>query len=166
VSSERIRYSGSPLKYSFSEVSQKKSLTIIELGEKRNAVSDIDIRTSELIPERDMKELRGRFSELTDSSYYKHIKRDDYIRIILTDEEDVIGALAELRAIYPNMMRLDYDNARSRASSVMPVPEDSDSRSPLEIFSVLYKEQNGKEMDEEQTDLIKGLIGKIWDGQK
>ena len=166
VASDRIRYSGSPLKYSFSEVSQKKSVTVIELKEKKNACCDADIRTVELRPLRDMQELRGRFGELTDKSYYKHIKCDDYMRVILTDEEDVIGALGSLRAIYPNMMRLDYDNTRSRAASVMPAAEESDSRSPLEIFSALYKEQNGKEMDEEQTELIKGLIEKVWDGQK
>ena len=84
------------------------------------------------------------------------------MRIVLTDEEDVIGALGSLRAIYPNIMRLEYDNMRTRASAIVPDPEGYDGRTPLEIFSGLYEAQNGKAMDEEQTGLISSLIEKVW----
>ena len=159
---ENIRYCGSPLKYSFSEAKQVKSVTIAELGEKKNGETDIVLRTRELVPLRDMKELRGRFDELTDKNYYKQINTDDYMRIILTDEEDVIGALSSLRAIYPNIMRLEYDNMRTRASAIVPDAEGSDGRTPLEIFGGLYEDQNGKAMDEEQAQLVAGLIEKVW----
>ena len=158
----RMRYSGSPLKYSFSEVNQKKAVTVVELGEKKDGVCDLIIRTPELVPLRDMQDLKDTFSKLTDKNYYSHIKCDDYMRIILTDEEDVIGAHASLRAIYPYMMVLDYDNTRSRNAAIMPDASDTGKMSPLEIFGRLYESQNGKPMDEEQTALISGLMEKIW----
>lgn len=166
TSAERVRYCGSPLKYSFSEVNQVKSVTIIEMGEKKDGVCKVHIETSELIPRRDMRELIGKFSDLSNNDYLKgadkSINTDDYMRIILTDEEDVIGALASLRAIYPNIMRLEYDNTRTRATSIAPDMPDSDSRTPLEIFAGLYESQNGKPMDEDQVILISELIERVW----
>ena len=159
---ECIRYCGSPLKYSFSEADQTKSLTIVELGEKKNGVCRVCLRTPELVPLRDMKVIRGSFNELTNINYYKHIDTDDYMRIILTDEEDVIGALGSLRTIYPNIMRLEYDNTRTRAAAIVPDSEGNDGRTPLEIFAGLYEDQNGKSMDEEQSALISSLIEKVW----
>ena len=84
------------------------------------------------------------------------------MRIILTDEEDVIGALGSLRAIYPNIMRLEYDNTRTRSEAIVPDAEGNDGRTPLEIFNNLYEIQNGKPMDEEQSGLVGGLIEKVW----
>ena len=158
----RLRYCGSPLKYSFSESDQMKSVTVVELGDKKDGVCRVHLRTPELVPLRDMKVLRGSFNELTDINYFKHIDKNDYMRIILTDEEDVIGALGSLRAIYPNIMRLEYDNTRTRAAAIVPDVEGNDGRTPLEIFSSLYEMQNGKEMDEEQSGLVSSLIEKVW----
>ena len=166
VGSDRIRYCGSPLKYSFSEAGQTKSVTVAELGEKKEGVCSVSLRTIELIPLRDMKELKGSFEELTDKNYYKSIETNDYMRIILTDEEDVIGALGSLRAIYPNIMRLEYDNTRTRASAIVPDAEDSDGRTPIEIFAALYEAQNGKSMDEDQTALVGSLVEKVWGDDK
>ena len=160
--SECIRYCGSPLKYSFSETKQMKSVTVVELGDKKNEVCQINLRTPELLPMRDMKVLKGSFCELTDINYYKHANKDDYMRIILVDEEDVIGALGSLRAIYPNIMRLEYDNTRTRAAEFVPDAEGNDGRTPIEIFASLYEAQNGKAMDEEQSGLIISLIEKVW----
>ena len=159
---DRIRYCGSPLKYSFSEAEQNKSVTIIELGEKKDGMCRAHLRTSELMPLRDMKVLKGKFIELTDKNYFKQMETNDYMRIILTDEEDVIGALGSLRSIYPNIMRLEYDNTRTRASAIVPDAEGNDSRTPLEIFAGLYEAQNGKPMDEEQSGLVSSLIEKVW----
>ena len=166
INAQRIRYSGSPLKYSFSEANQIKSVTVVEFGEKKNGVCSVHLRTPELIPMRDMIVLKGSFKELTNKNYYKQVKTDDYARIILTDEEDVIGAMGSLRAVYPNIMRLEYDNARTRSASIVPDAEGGDSRTPIEIFAGLYEAQNGKVMDEEQTVLISSLIEKVWSEEK
>ena len=136
------------------------------MGKKTDGTCKADIRVSELVPLRDMKVLRGKFSELTDNYYIKHINTNDYMRIILTDEEDVIGALGILRAIYPNIMRLDYDNTRTRAAAIVPDAEGDDGRTPLEIFAGLYGAQNGKPMDEEQSGLVSSLIEKVWGDEK
>ena len=159
---DRIRYCGSPLKYSFSEADQIKSVTVVELGKKENGVCNFRLKTPELVPAKDMKVLKGEFNKLTNINYYKHIDKEDYLRIILTDEEDVIGALSSLRAIYPNIMRLEYDNTRTRAAAIVPDAEENDGRTPLEIFGNLYEAQNGKPMDEEQSGLISSLIEKVW----
>ena len=163
---ERVRYCGSPLKYSFSEADQIKSVTIVELGEKKDGACAVHLRTPELVSLRNMKVLRGSFSELTDKNYYKHIETDDYMRIILTDEEDVIGALGSLRAIYPYIMRLEYDNTRTRSAAIVPDAEGDDGRTPLEIFDSLYKAQNGRGMDEEQSRVVSSLIEKVWGDEK
>lgn len=157
-----VRYCGSPLKYSFSEAGQTKSVTVVELGDKTDGVCVPDLKTLELVPLRDMKELKGKFIKLTDKDYFKNINTNDYMRIILTDEEDVIGALASLRSIYPNIMRLDYDNERTRSSAILPDMSDSEMKTPLEIFEGFYESQNGREMDEEQRKLVAGLMDKIW----
>lgn len=162
ITTEKIRYCGSPLKYSFSEAEQIKSVTIVELGDKNNGVCGVNLSTPELVPLKDMKVIRGNFNELTNINYYKHIDTGDYMRIILTDEEDVIGALGSLRAIYSNIMRLEYDNKRTRAAAIVPDSEGKDGRTPLEIFAGLYEDQNGKSMDEEQSALISSLIEKVW----
>ena len=162
TTSSGVRYCGSPLKYSFSEADQKKSVTLIDLGAKKDGVCVGNIRTRELAPLRDMKVIRGSFSQLTGREYYEYIDTDSYMRVILTDEEDIIGALQDLRAIYPNIMRLEYDNIRTRAFFETPDASDADSRTPLEIFEGLYERQNGKPMSEDQTVLLQGLIDKVW----
>ena len=166
INAQRIRYCGSPLKYSFSEADHIKSVTVVEFGEKKNGVCRVHLRTPELTPMRDMMVLRGTFKELTNKNYYKQLKTDDYARIILTDEEDVIGALGSLRAIYPNIMRLEYDNARTRAAAIITDTEGNDGRTPIEIFAGLYEAQNGKAMDEEQTGLVSSIIEKVWSDEK
>ena len=162
VGATHIRYCGSPLKYSFSEAEQIKSVTVVELGEKKDGVCRVNLKTPELLPLRDMRVLRGNFRQLTDKNYYKHVNADDYMRIILTDEEDVIGALGSLRAVYPNIMRLEYDNVRTRSSAIIPDAEGNDSRTPLEIFAGLYEAQNGKAMDDKQSAMVNRLIEKVW----
>lgn len=111
-----IRYAGSPLKYSFSEASQHKSVTVVTLGEK----GAVDVRTVPLTPLRDLREIRGSYDELTARSFYEHTTyRSDYLHLILTDEQDVFDAVGRLRAIYPYLMTLDYDNARTRAAGAV-----------------------------------------------
>lgn len=162
VHSDHIRYSGSPLKYSFSECKHKKSIACIELGPKEGDSESLQIRLIELKPKRDIKEIRGRCADLTNKYYYKDVDTDDYIRVILTDEEDVMGALGKLRSIYPNIMRLEYDNTRTRAASFEITADETESRTPIEIFAALYEKLNGKPMDEEQTKVVMELIEEIW----
>lgn len=159
ISRETIRYCGTPLKYSFSEANHQKSVTVTELEGKGH----INIRTVPLIPLRDMREIKGEYAELTDQAYYRRIPRTDYFHITLTDEEDIPDAMGKLRTIYPNIMKLDYDNRRTRANNIIRAASGADTKSPLELFSEFYKLQNNSEMSTEQTAFVNDLIKKIWE---
>lgn len=159
VGRETVRYCGTPLKYSFSEAKHQKSVTVVELGEK-GAVS---VRTVPLTPMRDLAELRGTYEELTFRGFYQGTSYPrDYVHITLTDEEDIPDAVSKLRIIYPNLMKLDYDNKRTRAGIVLEGAEDQ-QRSPLELLEEFYEKQNGQPMGEEQRTFAKSLMERIWE---
>lgn len=158
VGSERIRYCGTPLKYSFSEAHHVKSVTAVELGE----TDDLSIRTIPLVPKRDLRELRGTYLELTDKHDYEGTNTDDYLHIILTDEEDIFDAIGKLRTIYPNLMKLDYDNRRTRGIASPDVPINAKDKTQLELFAELFELQNNQPMSEEQAAFCRSLIAEIW----
>ena len=163
MDSGRIRYCGSPLKYSFSEAAQQKSVTVAELKEK----GTLEIYTVPLIPRRDMVELKGSYQQLTlRESYENTTYQEDYTHITLTDEEDIPDAVAKLRTVYHNLMKLDYDNTRTRHSAAISGAENVETRSPIDLFAEFYELQNGLPMSAEQTELVASLIEKIWEGEE
>lgn len=162
IGRETIRYAGSPLKYSFSEARQHKSVTVVTLGEK----GDVQVRTVALTPLRELREIRGSYDELTARSFYEHTTyRSDYLHLILTDEQDVFDAMSRLRTIYPYLMTLDYDNARTRAAGGMSVPAETERRTPLELFEALYTRQNHRPMSDVQRAYIAQLMEQIMEVQ-
>ena len=157
--SGRVRYCGSPLKYSFSEAAGDKSVTIVSMDDSGN----VEITLRPLHPLREMRELRGTYEELTARDFYDGTTyREDYVHLTLTDEEDVPDALGRLRSIYHNIMKLDYDNLRTRSSGG-ELPDIHESLSPMDLFSQFYEAQNNSEMSEEQSAIVKDLIGEIWE---
>lgn len=161
VGSETIRYAGSPLKYSFSELHQKKSVTVVELRAK----GETEIRQIPLQPRREMTELRGTFEEILEEARKKGEPQTDYYHMILTDETDVVDALSRLREYYPNIMLLDYDNRRTRSQKEVEQLERVEERTPGELFAALYEQQNGQEMDSDRKEYLDGLIREIWEEQ-
>ena len=161
VGSETIRYAGSPLKYSFSELHQKKSVTVAELREK----GETEIRQIPLQPRREMIELRGTFEEILEEARKKGEPQTDYYHMILTDETDVVDALSRLREYYPNIMLLDYDNRRTRSQKEVEQLDRVEERTPGELFAALYEQQNGQEMDSDRKEYLDGLIREIWEEQ-
>ena len=157
---ETVRYCGSPLKYSFSEVRHQKSVTVLELREK----GQVTVKTRPLTPRRDLEEIRGNYMEVTDRSFYETLDTDRYFHIILTDEEDLPDAVGKLRSIYPNLMRLSYDNRRTRGDrapgELRPAGQ---KKSPLDLFSDLYRMQNNRELSPRQAEFMKTLIEEIWE---
>lgn len=161
--SEFVRYSGTPLKYSFSEAKDVKSVTIVEMKEKGN----IELSFIPLIPKRDMVEIKGKYDEAMLKSFYEGTTYDeDYMHITLTDEEDIPDVLTKLRVVYKNIMKLDYDNLRTRHSAEITGATDVKSKSPLEHFSEFYEQQNGQPLSEEQTTFMMELIEQIWGDEK
>lgn len=159
VGKDNIRYCGTPLKYSFSEAKHIKSVTILDFNDKGN----IEYSKIPLTPFRDMREIRGTYYELTLKSSYESTNTEDYLHITLTDEEDIPDAIGKLRSIYPNIMKLDYDNLRTRGSGTVDAIENIESKSPFELFAELFKQQNNQDMSEEQEEIMRNLIDKIWE---
>lgn len=160
-----IRYAGTPLKYSFSEARHHKSVTVVGIGEKKaDGVVDVCIGTRELRPLHEMREIRGSYEELTLRANYEGTATDDYIHATLTDEIEVPDASRHLQVIYPNLMKLDYDNARTRGQGSERLEiEQLEEKSPLDLFSELFEKQNHKEMTEEQARYIEAQMEKIWE---
>ena len=160
-----IRYAGTPLKYSFSEARHHKSVTVVGIGEKKaDGVVDVCIGTRELRPLHDMREIRGSYEELTLRANYEGTATDDYIHATLTDEIEIPDAARHLQVIYPNLMKLDYDNARTRGQGSERLElEQLEEKSPLDLFSELFEKQNHKEMTEEQARYVQAQMEKIWE---
>lgn len=161
--SEHIRYCGTPLKYSFSEAKDHKSVTIVELAEK----GKLSYRTIDLVPRHDLVELKGTYEELTLKSFYENTTwQEDYTHITLTDEEDVPDAIGKLRTIYHHLMKLDYDNKRTRSSVSISGDAEAESKTPYELFAEFYELQNNQPMNEEQSSYMTELIEKTWEGEQ
>ena len=159
IGSNQIRYCGTPLKYSFSEETHHKSVTVVNLAKK----GDLELQLRPLTPRHDLRSIRGTFEELTSKSFYEGTATDDYLHIMLTNEEDVPEAIGKLRVIYPNLMKLSYDNTRTRTNQVINGAEDVQRKSPLELFDELYELQNNQPMSEEQRSFTQELIESIWE---
>lgn len=158
VGRETLRYCGTPLKYSFSEANQKKSASFVELGPK----GTVTVTTESLTPRHDLRELKGSYMELTDRRSYEGTATDDYLHITLTDEQDIPDALARLRVIYPNLLRLDYDNLRTRTQTDVDAAAPVEQKTPLEHFAAFYELQNNQPMTEEQAAFCQQLIETLW----
>ena len=161
VGSECIRYCGTPLKYSFSEAKQVKSVTVAELREKGN----LEVRTVPLTPIRDMREIRGTFDEICSAEFSRTGNKEDYLRVILTNDEEVPEAMGKLRAIYQNIMMIEYDNRRTRSTHDSMGTVEAENRQPIELFEEFYKFSNGGDMSEQQRQLAQSLIERIWRGE-
>ena len=158
IGRETVRYCGTLLKYSFSEKNHVKSVTVVDIKEKGN----IDIREVMLTPKRDLREIKGSYEDITNRKNYEGTNVDDYVHIVLTDEEDIIDAIGKLRTIYPNIMKLSYDNKRTRENNVLTEAGAIEEKSPLELFEDFYSMQNNVSMSPWQTDYVKELIEEIW----
>ena len=159
--SNKIRYCGTPLKYSLSEVDHLKSVTLVELGAK----GELHLELIPLHPKRDRREIRGTFAQLTDVNYYKNTAAEDYLHIILTDEEDIPEAGGKLRAIYPNYLHISYDNTRTRTDQVVDCAENVQRKSKLELFDELYRLQNNQPMSDTQRAFLQELIDAMEEGR-
>lgn len=151
---EKIRYCGTPLKYSFSEAEHTKSVTVVELSEKGR----LEVRTVPLIPLRDLRRLRGTYEVLTTKANYEGTATQDFLHITLTDEEDVPEALGRLQVIYPNLVSIAYDNTRTRETVQVGGAGNVRQKEPLELFCELYEKQNNQPMSDVQKAYVQELL--------
>lgn len=158
IGRDTVRYCGTPLKYSFSEKDHVKSVTVVEMGRK----GDVAITEIPLIPMHDLRQIRGTYDELMSKTNYEGTATDDYIHAVLTDENDVIDAMAKLRVVYPNLMKLSYDNRRTNSNQTVTDGSDAERKSPMELFSEFFEKQNNQELSEEQRSFVLDQIKGIW----
>ena len=160
----RARYSGTPLKYSLSEATHKKSLTVVELGAGKSVLREIP-----LVPLHDVREICGTFAEIVSPEFRNAQiaagnKLDDFVYVKLTDENDVPDAAQKLRGIYPNLMMLAYDNERTRNQADVGIAEAVDEKKPMELFGEFFEGRNDRPMKPEESEFVQDLISSIWGG--
>jgi exonuclease SbcD len=151
-----IQYAGSPLKYSFSECRQKKSVTLVELRGK----GDLTVTKLPLTPLHDMREIKGALGVLLSEEISARADKEDYLRVIVTDEEEIIDPMGKLRSVYPNVMALDFENSRTRIDTSALTADSGkvESLSPYDLFSEFFLETSGAVMSEEQTKIVSELL--------
>lgn len=159
VGREAVRYCGTPLKYSFSEAKQQKSALIVTLEEK----GKVTCESIPLTPLRELSILRGSYLELTSRSFYQNRNREDYLHMILTDEDDIPQAMGRLRAVYPNLLSLEYDNLRTRSSQTVQADPSADQRRPIELLKDFYQTQNNQPLSPAQQAYALGQMEQIWE---
>ena len=157
----KVRYSGTPLKYSFSEWQDEKTVTIVELKEKGNVV----IKEISLTPQHDMVKIRGLFMEVMDPLNFQGLDVNSYLHITLLDEMDVPEAFHRLSAVYPNLMQMEYDNLRTRERREVQIRKEVAKISPQDIFAGLYETMNNQPLSEVQREYLLEKIDKIWKGE-
>lgn len=158
VGRETVRYCGTPLKYSLSEANHTKSVTVVDIPENKK----IEIRTVPLVPMHELREVKGTFDELMDRRNYEGTAVDDYLYVVLTDEDDVPDALGKLRTVYPNVMKLGYDNTRTRVTQTIDDGAVLEGKKPIDLFGELYEKQNNQEMSDEQRSFVQNIIDSVW----
>lgn len=152
---DTVRYSGSPLKYSFSEVNHKKSVPIITLNEKGN----VNIELVELVPIRDMRVIKGNLDNLLDKDVVSLSNKDDYISAVITDEDYIMDAIGKLRSVYKNILRLEYQNKRTEIVDNVDFNVDNvNKKSEIDLFNEFYFKQNNIELDEERLEIVNKVI--------
>ncbi|WNS77283.1 exonuclease SbcCD subunit D [Bacillus sp. DTU_2020_1000418_1_SI_GHA_SEK_038] len=154
---ERIRYSGSLLKYSFSESKQEKSVSIIEMDEKGH----FDLRVRKLSPQKDMREIEGFLDELMDPAFYEKQMAEDYLKIILHDEGALIDPINKLRQIYPNVLHLErkiHITDMKKKQFFTSVKEEK--KTELELFQQFYQEMTTSEFTDDKKAVMTDVIEK------
>lgn len=157
VGKDTIRYSGSLLKYSFSEINHKKGVTIVEFNKDK----EVTVRQEELKPLRNMRIIRGPLEELIKSAKEDEKDKDDYIQAILTDEGELMDPIGKLRAVYPNVMLLRREVNNSEKDSVTAASGEYKSKSELDLFKEYYDRLGSGEFTEEKENLIKEVIKEV-----
>lgn len=159
VGTDTVRYSGTLLKYSFSEMNHKKSVTVVNLREKGN----VEIYTRPVSPLHEMRGIRGSYAEVTNKANYADTDTKDYVYITLTDEEDIFDAVGKLRSIYPNLMKLDYDNTRTGQNQTITISGEAKEKDPLTMVEELFVLQNNRPMSDNERDYMRETIHTVWE---
>lgn len=153
-----VVFCGTPLKYSTSELNHEKSMPVITLNEKGKK----DFESIPLVPMRDLRQITGTYDEIKRMAKSDPNNKEDFIDVILTNENEVLDAISTLREDYPNIIKLTYDNNATRAAQTVENIGSVKELNPLEMFERFYESRRGTEMKAEEKTYIQSLIEKIW----
>lgn len=158
VKHDKIRYSGSLLKYSFSEARQKKSITIVDMDGDGN----IEYEMKELEPLRDMRIIKGDLVSLMDRDVYSLGNTDDYIMASLTDKGELVDPISRLRSVYPNILRLEREQFNREAGEDRTSAGDEFSqKNPVDLFGEFYENMSGEEFDDDKKGIVTDIFDEI-----
>lgn len=158
IKHDKIFYSGSLLKYSFSEAKQRKSVSIVEM-EDNGAFS---VRYVSLKPKQDMRELEGHLEELLDPSFYEKEKLDDYLKITLHDEGALIDPINKLRQVYPNVLHLDRKVKLTDMKKIQGFTSiREEKKSEIDLFAQFYQEMTTAEFSEDKKAVMSEVIQNV-----
>ncbi|MDN3017060.1 exonuclease SbcCD subunit D [Paenibacillus sp. BSR1-1] len=162
IKHNKVKYSGSLLKYSFSEAKQNKSISIIEMDDKGNFTH----RYRSLTPKHDMRELEGHLEELLDPHFYEKERIHDYLKITLLDEGALIDPINKLRQVFPNVLHLERkidvtDLKKKQSFNAVR----SEKKSEIELFEQFYTEMTTSEFTQDKKDAVVGVIEKVLKGE-
>ncbi|OLN22922.1 exonuclease sbcCD subunit D [Domibacillus antri] len=150
---EKVQYAGSLLKYSFSEASHTKSVSVVNVDEKGH----LDIKREPLPPIRDMKEIKGFFDEIMEIN-----ETDDYIKVILQDEGALLDPMAKLKGKFPNILHLE--RAAAKGGSAIPATEERKQKNELELFGEFYEAMTGLGFSEEKEAYMASVMEDVKKG--
>lgn len=158
IKHDKIFYSGSLLKYSFSEAKQRKSIQIVEM----NTDGSFAIRYRSLQPKQDLRELIGYLDELLDPSYYEKERIHDYLSVTLLDEGSVLDPIGKLRQVYPNVLHLERKTAQRDSKNRVVIPgAGKEKKTELELFEQFYQDMTSDEFTPEKKDLVEAVINSV-----
>ncbi len=153
VGREEVRYSGSPLKYSLSEVNNQKSVPLVTIEEK----GEPKIELLPLKPLRDLRHLKGKREKLLAAENI--VDRDDFIYITLTDEDFLNNAMGIFQQYYPNTVKIDYENSHTKELKELDPAELAEERPLEDILSAFYEQVYGSKISEEERKLLMEVAG-------
>ncbi|MGX6441763.1 exonuclease SbcCD subunit D [Neobacillus sp. K501] len=158
IKHEKVKYSGSLLKYSFSEAKQNKSISIIEIDDKGKFTH----RYRSLVPTYDMRELEGHLEELLDSQFFEKQRLHDYLKVTLLDEGALIDPINKLRQVYPNVLHLErkIDVTDMKKKQSFNITQ-SEKKSELDLFEQFYAEMTTSDFTIEKKDAMADVIEKV-----
>lgn len=151
IGREEVRYSGSPLKYSLKEAGKGKSVPVVTLTKGKPA----DIRLVPLHPMRDLRHIKGRLEQLLNKENIT--APEDFIYVTLTDEDYVNDAMGIFRQVYPNTIKVDYDNEHTHELDHVDLDEFVENKSFSELIGDFYRMIYGCEMTDEELTVMKDV---------
>lgn len=157
IGDKPVYYAGSPLKYSFSEVNQTKSVLLLKL----DGAGLLSVEKIPLCPLHEMRKVEGTLKEIMENAVREAEGRQDYIQAVITDREELIDPIGTLRSVYPSIMQIVRkergENIASSAVESIMVRQ----KEPVSLFEEFYHLVRGEELTKEKKELLEAVVREV-----